>query len=213
MADTVHGSRAETLAGDSRRLQAEKPANDEAFPQRPDSDRLTPEQLTRLQALGGNAAAARLVAPIVQRMTAAPTAPAPTATPGPTTGPAPATTAAAATPATTAPPPAPTAPTAAPTAGPVPTLTALPGAKFEGPCGNFERRRTWRVANPVQGIIVQKIDRTFNVHSAAGPLAGAALDAYVTDPGSSVHATQTTYWEAWTVDATGAVSDDGEDTF
>jgi hypothetical protein len=88
----------------------------------------------------------------------------------------------------------------------------------EGICGNFQRVRDWGVTNPVQGVIIQRITRTFNVqrHNTNGTwsaINGAALNTYVTDPGSTVDATVLQYWELWTVSATGAISDGGDDTF
>lgn len=99
--------------------------------------------------------------------------------------------------------------------GSKPALSAADaGNQQEGPCGSFQRVRTWAVSNPVQGIIVQKVTRTFNVAEVNGNvLAGAAIDSYVTSRNSSVNATETQYWELWTVDAAGTVSDGGTDTF
>ncbi len=100
---------------------------------------------------------------------------------------------------------------------PDPVLTAVHDAAQdqEGYCGNFQRVRDWNVANPVAGLIVQEVWRTFNVTNYATglPLAGAALNAYVQNPASAVHATETHYWELWTVSAGGVVSDGGTDTF
>lgn len=102
---------------------------------------------------------------------------------------------------------------------PAPGLSAPMRARGEeGVCGNFSRVRDWNVTNPVQGLIIQKVTRTFTVErSIPGtgwtPITGAALDAYVTDPDSTVHATVGQYWELWTVDAHGTVSDGGDDTF
>jgi hypothetical protein len=106
------------------------------------------------------------------------------------------------------------------TARPDPVLTATPIAadEEEGLCGNFQRSRTWNVANPARGLIIQKITRTFNVQAyqngSWAPISGAALDSYVTDPGSSVHAATTEYWEAWAVGPRGGFGADGKkDTF
>jgi hypothetical protein len=67
----------------------------------------------------------------------------------------------------------------------------------------------------VQGVIIQEVWRDFDVYKTKGGtrLTGATLDSYVKDPNSSVHATETHYWELWEVDATGNVSDGGDDTF
>jgi hypothetical protein len=99
-----------------------------------------------------------------------------------------------------------------------PVLSATHDAKadLEGPCGYFERRRAWNVANPVQGVIVQEVWRTFDVHEIGAPLvkmSSAALDTYVTAKSSSVCADDTHYWELWKVAADGTVDDGGEDTF
>lgn len=100
-----------------------------------------------------------------------------------------------------------------------PTLKAALDSSVdeEGQCGNFQRVRYWSVDNPVQGFIIQKVTRTFNVECYNGsswdPISGGALNTYVTDPDSSVDADVLVYWELWTVDASGAVSDGGDDTF
>lgn len=109
----------------------------------------------------------------------------------------------------------PAAPAPAPPPAPVLTAVAVAAQDQEGLCGNFQRVRQWNVANPVQGVIVQEVWRTFRVRTVIGgaALAGAALDAYVTDPRSSVHATETHYWELWQVTGAGVVSDGGNDTF
>jgi len=107
----------------------------------------------------------------------------------------------------------------APVAAAPPVLSDnhLAGNDEEGRVGNFSRARRWQVTNPQLGVIIQQVVRTFNVDRWDGtawqPLAGAAMDAYVTDPNSAVHATTQQYWELWTVDATGTVSDTGIDTF
>jgi hypothetical protein len=100
-------------------------------------------------------------------------------------------------------------------AAPAPVLSTLPYAPTEGYCGNFERSRLWVVTNPVAGVIIQEINRAFNVVNArtGAALAGAALDAYVRDPRSSVNATELRYWELWEVDALGVVSDGSIDTW
>ena len=101
---------------------------------------------------------------------------------------------------------------------PVLTATSVSADEEEGLCGNFQRARTWNVANPVKGLIIQKITRTFNVEAyqngSWAPISGAALDNYVTDPGSSVHAATTQYWEVWAVGPRGGFGADGKkDTF
>lgn len=100
-----------------------------------------------------------------------------------------------------------------------PTLDAyLDGPGREGVCGGFKRTRRWRLTNGRQGFVIQKVTRTFTVErfdSGAGawtPISGAALDAYVTDPDSSVHATCTQYWELWKVREDGSVVHN-EDSF
>jgi hypothetical protein len=100
-----------------------------------------------------------------------------------------------------------------------PTLKATldSSADEEGQCGNFQRVRYWSVDNPVQGFIIQKVTRAFNVECYNGstwdPISGSALNTYVTDPASSVDADVLVYWELWKVDASGAVDDGGDDTF
>lgn len=100
-----------------------------------------------------------------------------------------------------------------------PTLDAyLDGAGVEGPCGNFKRKRKWRLTNGRQGLIIQKVTRTFAVQSydattlTWAAINGATLDGYVTDPSSSVHATATQYWELWKVRASGDIVKN-EDSF
>jgi hypothetical protein len=94
-------------------------------------------------------------------------------------------------------------------------LSTLPHAPTEGYCGTFERSRLWVVTNLVAGVIIQEINRAFNVLNArtGAALAGAALDGYVRNPNSSVNATELRYWELWEVDAHGAVSDGSIDTW
>jgi hypothetical protein len=106
----------------------------------------------------------------------------------------------------------------APKPDPVLTATLVSGDNEEGLCGNFVRARTWNVANPVKGVIIQKVTRVFNVeafqHGSWAPISGANLDAYVTDPGSSVHAATTEYWELWPIGPKGGFGPDGKkDTF
>lgn len=99
-----------------------------------------------------------------------------------------------------------------------PVLSAFAdGDGTEGPCGGFTRKRRWRVANPVAGVIIQKVTRTFAVEyfddtGSWTAISGDALDDYVTDPGSSVHANRTQYWELWRVRADGSIVHN-EDTF
>lgn len=108
----------------------------------------------------------------------------------------------------------------APTLRPDPVLSATPAGKpLEGLCGYFVRGRTWNVANSVKGLVIQKVTRTFNVEAHQGngvwaSISGAALDSYVTDPGSSVHATDTEYWEVWEVGPRGGFKPSNKkDTF
>ncbi|MEV4877157.1 eCIS core domain-containing protein [Streptomyces cyaneofuscatus] len=110
--------------------------------------------------------------------------------------------------------------TAAGAAAPVASqaaLTNLPADEKEGECGYFERRRQLSVNPPQQGLIIQEINRVFAVEqwdgSAWTALPAANIDSYVTARGSDVFATVGRYWELWTVDAQGNVSDGGEDTF
>src|ERR1700743_1594768 len=53
----------------------------------------------------------------------------------------------------------------------------------EGPCGGFERYRTWHIDKELDGVIIQQVTRTFDVRCyQAGtwqPIAGGALDNYV----------------------------------
>ena len=103
-----------------------------------------------------------------------------------------------------------------PTTSP-PTLSAtnVSAEEEEGRCGNFKRVKEWAVAHPVSGVIVQRVTRRFEVTRVGqtGQMTGSALNAYVRGPGSTVNATETEYWELWTVDSSGSVSDGGDDTF
>ena len=75
-------------------------------------------------------------------------------------------------------------------------------ADKEGLCGYFVRvRKLHGPTSSKTGVIVQKINRTFDVKKTAdgSALAGATLNAYVTDPDSSVHADVTEYWEAFDI--------------
>jgi|GEM_PF-6235528 hypothetical protein len=99
---------------------------------------------------------------------------------------------------------------------PILTATSVPSKDQEGMCGYFVRVRNWHVANPVQGFIVQEVRRTFNVRNAPGRM-GRVLSAAEIDrlgtARSAAYATETHYWELWTVDALGNISDGGDDTF
>ena len=102
----------------------------------------------------------------------------------------------------------------------MPVLKAqlIPQANKEGLCGYFVRVRKWQVENPVEGIIVQEIVRTFNVEKYVEPFPNNTqalqnIDNYIQDPNSKAFASELHYWEAWTVDSSGNVSDGGEDTF
>jgi hypothetical protein len=92
-----------------------------------------------------------------------------------------------------------------------PALSAyLDGAGTESPCGGFTRKRRWRVTDPVAGVIIQEVTRTFAVEHLDNTgtwtaIGGDALDAYVTDPASSVEAGCTHYWELWRVRADGTI--------
>ncbi|WP_051772052.1 hypothetical protein [Saccharothrix sp. NRRL B-16314] len=110
--------------------------------------------------------------------------------------------------------------TPAQVAAPDPVLTATVEAEGdEGLCGNFARRRRWKVANPVRGVIIQRVTRRFDVEKHDGdgvwtPLSGSALDDYVKDPNATVNAGDTAYWELWTVGPKGGFGQDGSlDTF
>ncbi|MEV7353990.1 hypothetical protein [Kitasatospora sp. NPDC091276] len=96
-------------------------------------------------------------------------------------------------------------------------LTHLTADDLEGECGYFERRRQLSVAAPQQGVIIQEINRVFAVEEWDGTdwnaMSGSRIDSYITAKGSSAHATVARYWELWTVDAAGNVSDGAEDTF
>jgi hypothetical protein len=75
-------------------------------------------------------------------------------------------------------------------------------ANAEGACGYFVRRRVFTGPTASKkGVIVQKITRAFDVKkvSDGSSLSGSGLDAYVTDPASSVHAGVAEYWEAFDV--------------
>jgi hypothetical protein len=99
---------------------------------------------------------------------------------------------------------------------PLPVLSASTvGIGAEGRCGYFERVKRWHVANPVPGVIVQHVTRTFEVQEVGklGNMSGVALNNYVKTLGSTVNATETDYWELWDVDGAGNVSDGGTDTF
>jgi hypothetical protein len=92
------------------------------------------------------------------------------------------------------------------------TLAGTPdGTGTLGRCGNFVRKRNWRIGNGAKGFIIQEVTRTFNVQQydpvggTWAPINGGVLDAYVTEPGSSVEATCTHYWELWKVRADGSV--------
>jgi hypothetical protein len=100
---------------------------------------------------------------------------------------------------------------------PAPSLawTADSSADEEGYCGNFFRRREWTVTNGAGGgVIIQKVTRAFNVERYTGPstwvsMSGSDIDGYI-QRGSSAHAMLTTYWEAWEVDSSGDVVDNGD---
>lgn len=84
-----------------------------------------------------------------------------------------------------------------------------------GPVGSFEYRRTWTVANPQDGVIIQKVERTFHVKlvNANNEMSGNEIDQYAATNTRKPYGTVTQYWELWTVDSSGNVSDSGEDTF
>jgi hypothetical protein len=98
-----------------------------------------------------------------------------------------------------------------------PMLTATERSRQTNACGDFVLIRKWSVKKPGKpGVIVQEVTRKFNVERyVAGKgkgkgwsaIAGAALDAYVTPTGSTVHATETHYFEAWQVGPRGGVPD------
>lgn len=107
---------------------------------------------------------------------------------------------------------------------PAPVLSAAPTgsgghAGRESACGGFVRSRNWHLANPVQGLIIQKVTRTFAVEryetssSSWVAITGPGLDTYVTDPDSTVHGGDAEYWEAWRVTAGGAITPGGQDRF
>jgi hypothetical protein len=94
----------------------------------------------------------------------------------------------------------------------------LDGPGREGMCGGFKRTRRWRVTNGTKGVIIQKVTRTFTVERFDGTsrtwaaITGGAIDTYVTDPDSSVDATDAQYWELWRVREDGTVISN-EDSF
>lgn len=97
-----------------------------------------------------------------------------------------------------------------------PALSATAtGTPQEGDCGYFERRRAWSVNPPVQGVIIQHIQRTFDVYKVkeGNKLTPAEIDDYVVSKGSAPYATENDYWELWEVEASGTIQDGGEDTF
>jgi Domain of unknown function (DUF4157) len=104
--------------------------------------------------------------------------------------------------------------TGAPVTTPVLSATAT-GAPLEGDCGYFERRRAWSVNPPEQGVIVQHIQRSFDVSKVneVNMLSPQEIDDYVVSKGSRPYATENEYWELWEVEANGTVKDGGEDTF
>ncbi|WP_370375127.1 eCIS core domain-containing protein [Streptomyces laculatispora] len=103
-------------------------------------------------------------------------------------------------------------------AGPAPALGAAVQSdeSAEGVCGYFSRVREWEIANPQQGVIIQKVTRNFAVerHTGQGwsPIDGPGLDTYV-KTGGTVNGSELQYWELWVVGADGTISDGGHDTF
>jgi hypothetical protein len=115
-------------------------------------------------------------------------------------------------------PPALHVPAPALAVAPAPVLTAIPrgAADLENPVGGFVRVRDWNVANPVAGVIVQEINRAFDVRLTNAPtvrMTALQINNYVTGVVSRPYAGETRYWELWEVDAHGHVSDGGDDTF
>jgi hypothetical protein len=94
-----------------------------------------------------------------------------------------------------------------------------PGEPIRGPLGYFLYRRKWWVKTSQQGVIIQHVQRDFQVHRVINgipstvAMTGAEIDTYVTNQVSHAYATVTSYWELWTVDAFGNISDGGDDTF
>ena len=103
------------------------------------------------------------------------------------------------------------------TSQPVAQLTATHVSRSdeEGYCGNFQRVRQWGVTNPVEGVIVQRVTRAFAVSKVnqSALMSGSELNGYVRGQGSTVNGNDTDYYELWTVDSRGRVSDGGDDTF
>ncbi|HEU0003898.1 MAG TPA: DUF4157 domain-containing protein [Ktedonobacteraceae bacterium] len=98
----------------------------------------------------------------------------------------------------------------------IPALSATAtGTPQEGDCGYFERRRAWSVNPPVQGVIIQHIQRAFDVYKVndVNMLTSAEIDDYVVSKGSAPYATENDYWELWEAEGSGTVKDGGEDTF
>lgn len=93
-------------------------------------------------------------------------------------------------------------------------LSATETGNDYGAAGYFEVRKTWQVTPPTEGVIVQHVTRTFQVWEVDLPtqMTAQEINDYVTGS-SQPYADITEYWEAWTVDASGKVSDGGEDTF
>jgi hypothetical protein len=114
-------------------------------------------------------------------------------------------------------------PSVASGAPPAPSLSTKKvtgtGQNDNGPCGAFTRTRQWIVNNPVQGVIIQHVTRTFNVDAidpkslTTTKMNAGDIDSYVNSSSSSAYATETEYWELWEVAADGTVSDGGQDLF
>ncbi|MFB7049660.1 DUF4157 domain-containing protein [Streptomyces microflavus] len=88
---------------------------------------------------------------------------------------------------------------------------------LEGPAGYFERRRAWTVTPPQAGFIIQKITRRFyvQIHQEGTwvDLSPSEVDTYIARDDSKTYGDVLEYWELWTVNDDGTISDRNEDTF
>ncbi|MFJ9654308.1 eCIS core domain-containing protein [Streptomyces microflavus] len=88
---------------------------------------------------------------------------------------------------------------------------------LEGPAGYFERRRAWTVTPPQAGFIIQKITRRFyvQIHQEGTwvDLSPSEVDTYIARDDSKTYGDVLEYWELWTVNDDGTISDGNEDTF
>jgi hypothetical protein len=79
------------------------------------------------------------------------------------------------------------------------------------------RSRDWEIDPPRKGLIIQEVTRTFHVDEwdpgtrRWEPLDD--IDGYIQGRRARAFADITRYWELWTVDSRGRISDGGGDTF